>query len=57
MSEVMLEPVWHKTTQEVGFKLSRQGTSKALFFKPDELRALRSLIDLVLVDNHAPTTS
>lgn len=47
-----LEPVWCKATRQVGYKL-RNGSSRALFFKREELAELQSLITTVLEDSSA----
>ncbi|SHQ35927.1 Uncharacterised protein [Mycobacteroides abscessus subsp. bolletii] len=47
-----LEPLWCKATRQVGYKL-RNGSSRALFFKKDELAELRSLLAAVLEDSNA----
>ncbi|MCU1697853.1 MAG: hypothetical protein JWR34_3916 [Mycobacterium sp.] len=53
MSRPTLEPLWDKTTGQLGYKLSFEGVNKALFFKRAELEALQSLIGNVLEDNHS----
>lgn len=47
-----LEPVWCKAARQVGYKL-RNGSSRALFFKREELAELQSLIATVLEDSSA----
>lgn len=53
MSQPTLEPVWHKATGQMGYRLSIQGAKHVLFFKRAELEALQSLIANVLEDSHA----
>jgi hypothetical protein len=47
-----LEPLWHKASGELGYRLSIEGASKSLFFKRAELEALQLLISTVLEDRH-----
>ena len=47
-----LEPIWHKSSNQVGYRLRVRGTSKTLFFKRAELEALQSRISEVLEDDH-----
>lgn len=51
MSQPKLDPLWHKTTRRVGYRLSVEGVSKALFFDRAELETLQSLITNVLKDD------
>lgn len=52
LRQARLEPLWHSATGQVGYRLTVEGCSKALFFKAAELEALRSLIGEVLRDKH-----
>lgn len=54
MSRPTLEPLWHRATGEIGYKLGIEGTSKNLFLKRQELLALRALINGVLEDHREP---
>jgi hypothetical protein len=51
MTQPTLEPLWHKATNQVGYRLSIEGVNKALFFGREELETLQSLITDVLKDS------